>query len=117
MAEEHHQQRERRRRDQRRAGALHRASGDLDLGRAGNAGGQRARSEHGPADAEKSLGTEHVRQAAAEQQQAAEGDDVGVEHPREVLGTEAEVGADVGQRDSDDARVHDDHELCERDDG
>ena len=40
-------------------------------------------------------GAEQVGEPAAEQQQAAEGDDVGVEDPREVLGAEAEVGADL----------------------
>ena len=93
------------------------ACGDFHAGGVGEAGGQRPGGEHGPADGEDALGPEQVGQSAAEQQQAAERDDVGVEHPREVLGAEAEVRADVGQGHADDARVGDDHELCERDDG
>src|SRR5215207_8357064 len=48
---------------------------------------------------------------------AAEGDDISVEDPREVLGAEAEVRADLGQGHADDRGVHDHHELRERDQG
>src|ERR687896_475702 len=58
-----------------------------------------------------------VGQPAAQEQQAAERDDVGVEYPGQVLWAEAEVRLDLGQGHADDRRVHDDHELCERDDG
>ena len=46
----------------------------------------RADGEHKPAEAERAHGAEQVRKAAAEQQQATEGDDVGVEDPREGVG-------------------------------
>ena len=45
-----------------------------------------------------------------EQQQAAEGDQVGVDDPGEVALREAEVVLDRGQRDVHDRRVEDDHQ-------
>ena len=81
----------------------------------GEAGGERAGGQDGPAGGEDPAGAEQVGQPAAEQQQAAEGDDVGVEDPATAVGGEAEVGLDLGQRDADDRGVHDDHELGERD--
>ena len=116
-SEEHHQQRQRRRRDQRRAGALNGTRGDLHTGRVGEAGAKGTGGEHDPAEAEEPLGAEEVREAAAEQQEAAERDDVGVEDPRQAVRAEAHVGLDLGQGDADDRRVHDHHELRERDDG
>jgi hypothetical protein len=117
VAKEHHQQRQRRWRDERGTGALHGTGDDLDPGGVGQAGGEGASGEDRPAQAEQPLGAEQVAQPAAEEQQAAEGDHVGVEHPREVPGGEAEVGTDVGQRHADDGRVHDHHQLRTRDDG
>ena len=48
---------------------------------------------------------------AAQQQEARECQRVGVDHPLEVGGREAEVAADRGQRDVHDRDVEDDHEL------
>ena len=53
--------------------------------------------------------------APAEQQEAAEDQRVGVQHPGEALLREAEVALDRRQRDVDDGRVQDDHELRHRD--
>jgi hypothetical protein len=117
VAEEHHQQRQCRRGDECRADALDRTGGDLDAGRLGEAGGERAGGQDRPAGEEQALGAEQVGQAAAQEEQAAEGDDVGVEDPREVAGAEAEIALDLGQGHADDRRVHDHHELRERDDG
>jgi hypothetical protein len=50
VAEEHHQQRQGRWREERRARALHGAGSNLDFGRVGQAGGQRAGGEDSPAD-------------------------------------------------------------------
>ena len=61
--------------------------------------------QEGPAPAEE------VARAGAEEQQAAEGEDVGVEDPRELAAREAEARLDVGQRDVDDGGVEHDHEL------
>jgi hypothetical protein len=52
---------------------------------AGEAGGERAGEEDRPAGREDPPGAEQAGQASAEQQQAAEGDDVGVEDPGQVL--------------------------------
>jgi hypothetical protein len=57
------------------------------------------------------LAVEQVRQASAEQQQPAEGDDVDVEHPGQVGLGEPEVDLHVRQGDPDDRRIHDHHEL------
>ena len=47
---------------------------------------------------------------------AAEGEQVGVEHPGELAPGEAEALLDVGQGDVDDGGVEDDHELGREDD-
>jgi len=54
---------------------------------------------------------------AAEQQQAAEGEGVGVDDPGQAGVAEAEVGLDVRQRDVDDGAVEHDHQLRAADDG
>src|SRR5439155_12129738 len=62
---------------------------------------------------------EQVGRAAAEQQEAAERDDVGVDDPGEVLLGEVEALPDAGQSDVDDRRVEHDDELrnAEQDQG
>ena len=61
--------------------------------------------------AEDAAGAEQVGEPAAEEQQAAERDDVGVEDPAEALGVKPRSCCIFGQRDADDGGVHDDHEL------
>ena len=109
--EQHHQQGQRGRRDESGTGALDGAAGELDGGVAGGTGDNRPGEQDGPAGDEHLAGAEQVGQAAAEQQQPAERDHVGVEHPRQVLGGEAQVGLHLRQGHADDGRVHDDHEL------
>ena len=60
--------------------------------------------EHPPA-------AEQVGEPPAEQQEAAEGEHVGVDDPGEVVLGEVEGGADRRQRDVDDRGVEDDDEL------
>lgn len=110
-SEEHHEQRERGGSDQCGASTLDRATGDLEPDIGGSPGQKRACDEDDPPDDEDLPGSEHIGQPPAEQQQTAEGHDVGVEHPRERLGGEAEVALDVRQSHSDDRGVHDDDEL------
>ena len=55
-----------------------------------------------------------VGEAAAEQQEAAEGERVGVDDPREVVLGEVQGAADRGQRDVDDRGVDHDDELRHR---
>ena len=68
------------------------------------------------ADLEGAQAPEDVAEAAAEQQQPAEGEGVGVEHPGEAGGREPEVGLDVRERDVHDGRVEHEHELGDEDD-
>src|SRR4029079_8727118 len=49
----------------------------------------------------------------AQQQESAVGEDVAVDHPLEALLREAQVGLDRRQRDVEDRRVEDVHELDE----
>ena len=66
------------------------------------------------ADHEQPAPAEQVGHAAAEQQEAAEEQRVGVDDPREVVLGEVEVAADRRQRDVDDGCVEDDDELRQR---
>ena len=97
--------------DERGPGALHCSADQLDGHGVRQPGGEGTDGQGGPADAEDAAGAEQVGQPTAQQEQAAEGDDVRVEHPAQVLGAEAEVGLHLRQGDPDDRRVHDDHEL------
>ena len=67
-------------------------------------------------DQEQAPVPEEVAEAAAEEQEAAEGDQVGVHDPRERLLGEAEVLADRRQRDADDRDVEHDHQVAEAED-
>ena len=64
---------------------------------------------------EEALAPEQVAGAAAEQQEAAEDERVGVDDPLEVRLGQAEVFLDRRQRDVHDGRVEHDHELREAD--
>ena len=66
-------------------------------GRLGEAAEGGADGEDGQADLEDLESAEDVAEPAAEQQQAAEGERVGVEHPRQRRRAEAEVGVDAGE--------------------
>src|SRR5262249_7280085 len=68
------------------------------------------REEHETAD-EHAPAAEKVGEPAAEQQEAAERQRVGVDDPREVVLVEVERAPDRRQRDVDDRGVEDDHEL------
>ena len=53
---------------------------------------------------------EQVAEPSGQEEQAAEGDQVGVDDPGEARLREAEVGLDLGKSDVHDRRVEDDHE-------
>src|ERR1041385_6431320 len=55
-----------------------------------------------------------VAEAAAQQEAAAEGQHVGVDHPRQVGGGEVQVGLHGRQGDVDDGGVEDLHERADR---
>ena len=73
--------------------------------------------EDGEAGDEHAAAPEQVGRAAAEQQEAAEDERVGADHPLQVLLREPEVGLDRGQRDVHDRDVEDDHELHDAEEG
>ncbi len=93
------------------ADALERPGRDQQLGGGGQPTEEGGRGEHGQAGHERATTTEDVAEAAAEEQQSAEGQGVAVQHPRQGRGGEAEVAADVGEGDVHDSHVEDEHEL------
>ena len=82
-----------------------------DGSRPGEAGEQRGHGEHDDADEEDAAAPQHVGGPPAEQQEAAEHERVGADHPLQVLLGEPEVDLDGRQRDVHDRDVEDHHEL------
>ena len=70
--------------------------------------------EEDQAGHEQAPPAEQVGQPAAEQEEAAEGQRVGVDDPGQVVLAEVQRAADRGQRDVDDRGVEDDDELRHR---
>ena len=104
------------RRDDRAADALHGARRDQHpLRRREPAGERREREERDPEQEQPAMAVE-VAEPAAEQQEAAEGQQVGVDDPRERGLREAEVVPDRRQRDVHDRRVEHDHQVAEAED-
>jgi hypothetical protein len=77
---------------------------------------ERAEREEGQAGEEDPLATEQVGHAAAEQQESAEGDRVGGDHPLHALLGDAQVLLDRRDRDVHDRDVEDGHEERRADD-
>jgi hypothetical protein len=100
--------------DQRGAQALEGAGDDEHdvVGR--QAADERGDGEDPEPEHEQPAAAQEVGHAAAEQQEAAEDEGVGVDDPREVLAGELELAADGGQRDVHDGGVDHDHELRHR---
>jgi hypothetical protein len=111
MTEQPHDDGECRRSDERRADSLQGPSPDQDSLALGKSGEERRSGQNREAEHEHTAGAEYVAELAALQQQAANGDDVGVENPGKAFGGEAEVGLHGGQGHADDGRVEDDDEL------
>ena len=109
--EEGHDKRERDRRDDRAAQPLHRARPDEGRLRACEAAAERGECEERDADEEDAPVAEEVAEPPAEQEEAAEGEQIAVHDPRERARGEAEVRADRGQRDADNRRIEDDHQV------
>ncbi len=111
VAEDRGDDRERGGGDDRGAEALGGAGGDqLPLGRR-EAGRQRGDGDQQQAGHEDPAAAEQVGGTAPEQEEAAEGEHVGVDDPGQVLLGEVERVADRGQGDVDDRGVEDDDEL------
>ena len=116
LLEEQQQQRERDRRDDRAAEALHRTRGDQHVLRGREPTGERGDGEERDPAQEDPPVPEQVAEPSAQQQEAAEGQQVRVQDPRERLLGEAEVGANRGQRDVHDRRVEHDHQVPQAED-
>ena len=84
--------------------------------RLGDAAEHRGEGEEGDAGDEDLAAAEDVPGAGAEQQQAAEGQRVGVLDPGEAGGREAEVLVDARQRRDHHRDVEDDHQVAAEDD-
>ena len=109
------QQRQRRRDQQRRERALAGPRGDqhgeVDRGAADG----RDPGEPGQAGQERDLAAQQVGQPAAEQQQAAERQRVGGDHPLPVHGSEVQRPLRGRQRDVHHRQIQHHHELCQAD--
>ena len=106
-----HQDRERCRRDRGCAEALNRAGADQRRLGPGETAQQRPDREQDQADHEDAPAAEQVGRAAAQQQEAAEDERVGGDHPLEVRLRESEIRLDRGECDVHDRDVEHDHEL------
>jgi len=113
LGEHHHDHAQDPRRGQRTAHTLDEARSDQQPLAVGQAAEERGHGEHPQARQEDSPAPDEVAQAAREQQQAAEGDQVGVHHPGEARLREAQVALDRRQRDVHDGGVQDDHEHAD----
>ena len=103
--------------EDRRAQALHRAGGDQLARVGGEAARQRGEREEDQPGHEDAAAAEQVGEPAAEQQEAAEGEHVGVHDPGQVVLGEVERFPDRRQRDVDDRGVEDDDELGDAEQG
>ena len=115
LGEGRRQDRERRRRDEGGAEALQAACHDQHSSRVREPVQERGDREDDHADEEYPLAPEDVAGAATEQQEAAEGQRVGVHDPLQVGLGHVQVGLDRRQRHVHDRRVEDDHELRQAD--
>jgi hypothetical protein len=76
-----------------------------------------ADGEQASAGKERGPTSQNVARPCAQQQQSAESEGVGVDHPGQVGGGEVQRARDVGQRNVHDGRVKDNHELAGQDHG
>ena len=116
LGEQHHHQRETDRGDHRAAEPLHRARDDERALRGREAAGERGDGEERDPDQEQPPVAEQVAEAAAEQEEPAEGQQVGVHDPGERGLVEAEILPDRRQGDVHDRRVEHDHQRAETED-
>ena len=94
----------------RGAGALDHAGREERRRRPGEPAHERRGREEQDTGHEHATAPEQVGRASSEQQQAAEGERVGAQHPRQVLLRKAEIGSDRGQRHDRDRAVEKHHE-------
>jgi hypothetical protein len=116
LGELHGDDRDDHRGGERGGGALQEAGDYQRAAAGGEAAEHRGGDEGGDADQKDPLAPEQVAEPPGEQQQAAEGDQVAVDHPGEGRLAEMKVRLDGGEGDVDDRRVEDDHQLTETND-
>ncbi len=115
--ERHRQERERGGREERGEDALEAARDEERLARDGEPADRAGRREADHAEEEGALAAPVVGDAAAEQEERAEGERVDGDDPRAVGVGHAEVALGGGQGDVHDGAVEHDHQLGEGDDG
>ena len=113
LGEEIHDQREGDRRDDGAADPLHGPRHDKEGLRIGQAAGQRGQGEEGHTQQEQAAMAEEIAQPSAQQQKAAEGQQIGVHDPDQRGLGEAEIGPDRRQGDVHDRGIQHDHEVAE----
>jgi hypothetical protein len=109
--------RERRGGHEGRPDPLGRTRADQHRGGAREPIDERGGGEERDAGEEQAAAPEQVREASAQEQEAAEGQRVGVDDPLQVGRAEPQAVLDRGQRDVHDGRVEHHHQLREADDG
>ena len=72
--------------------------------------GDRRQREDGEADEEEPFGAEHVAEPAGGDQQHRVGEDVGVEHPEDLVESRVQAVDDARNRDVHDREIEQDHE-------
>jgi hypothetical protein len=72
---------------------------------------QRGDREHAETEAEHPPSPIEIADSAAEQQQAAEGEDVCIDDPRQRRRGDSQIALDAGQGDVRDGVVQDEHQL------
>jgi hypothetical protein len=100
-----------------RADALRGAGGDEGAGCLGECSGHRGGGEQGDPAEEDPSRSDHVGQAATEEEEPAEQQGIGIDDPGDSAGGEAEIGLDRRQGDVDDGRVEHEKELGGRQQG
>jgi hypothetical protein len=110
LREHRHDHPEDHRRGHRAAGALEEARADQNALAGGDAAQDRGDREHCEPREEDLPAPDQVAEPPGQQQQAAERDQIGVHHPRQRRGREAEVVLDRRQRDVHDRDVEHDHQ-------
>ena len=112
-AEGRGQRRQRRRREHGRAHSLDEARAHQQAGALSQAARQRRGGEHHQPGHQHPPPAEEVGRPGAQQEEAAEGEHVGADHPLQALLAEAEIALDRGQGDVEDRVVENVHELDE----
>jgi hypothetical protein len=110
LGEHRHDHAEDHGRGERAADPLHEAGADQHLLALRGGAGQGGGGEDGEAGKEDAALADEVADPPGQEQQAAEGDHVGVDDPGQLALAEAEVVLDRRQGDVDDGRVEDDHQ-------